>query len=169
MTVDIHTAQTEAELDEVRALIRAFLAWHRARHQQDLELIDRYFDAADFEQEVASLPGKYGRPAGALLLATVDGRPAGCVALRRIDDTTCEMKRMFVYPEMQGAGVGRALADAILAEGRRLGYRSMVLDTSIRQAEAQALYRKLGFQPTEPYYDLPDDVRNWLVFMRREL
>ena len=153
----------------MRALIRAFVAWHRARHRQDLDLIDRYFDAAAFEHELADLPGQYGPPDGALLLASVGGRPAGCVALRRIDDTTCEMKRMFVYPEMHGAGIGRALANAVLDEARRLGYRSMVLDTSIRQKEAQALYRSLGFEPTGPYYDMPDDVRDWLVFMRRAL
>lgn len=169
MPIDIRTPTTQAELDATRGLIRAFVAWHRARHQQDLELIDRYFDAADFEHELASLPGKYGPPGGALLLASIDGRPAGCVALRRIDESTCEMKRMFVEPELHGAGIGRALADGILAEARRLGYASMVLDTSIRQVEAQSLYRRLGFEPTAPYYDMPDDVRDWLVFMRREL
>ena len=169
MRLSVQTPDTPQQLDDVRALIRAFVAWHRARHQQDLELIDRYFDAAAFEEELATLPGKYAPPHGALLLATLDGAPAGCVALRRIDDTTCEMKRMFVPPAMQGRGIGRALADAVLNEARRLGYRSMVLDTSIRQKEAQALYRGLGFEPTEPYYDMPDDVRDWLVFMRRDL
>ena len=152
----------------MRGLIRDFHAWHRARHTQDLDLIDRYFDAAEFEEEIATL-GKYMPPDGALLLATLDGEPAGCVALRRIDDTTCEMKRMFVPPELHGRGIGRALADAIIERARELGYASMVLDTSIRQQEAQTLYRKLGFEPTEPYYDMPDDVRDWLVFMRREL
>ena len=168
VAVVVQAPRTEQELDAVRALIRAFVAWHRARHTQDIELIDRYFDAADFEDEVATLR-KYMPPDGALLLATLDGEPAGCVALRRIDETTCEMKRMFVPPELHGRGIGRALADAILDEARALGYTSMVLDTSIRQKEAQALYRKLGFQPTEPYYDMPDDVRDWLVFMRRDL
>ena len=168
MAIDIRTPTTPAELDATRALIRAFVAWHRARHQQDLDLIDRYFDAAEFEEELARF-AKYSPPDGALLLASVDGRPAGCVALRRIDDTTCEMKRMFVDPAVQGAGIGRALAHSIMDEARRLGYTSMVLDTSIRQVEAQTLYRSLGFQPTEPYYDMDDDVRDWLVFMRRDL
>ena len=168
-TPAIGTPTTRRELDDVRALIRAFLAWHRARHQQDLELIDRYFDGAAFEAELASLPGKYSPPDGALLLAHLDGRPVGCVALRRIDADTCEMKRMFVPPEMHGHGIGRALGSAIIEEARRLGYTAMVLDTSVRQEEAQALYRRLGFQPTEPYYDMPDDVRDWLVFMRLDL
>jgi putative acetyltransferase len=165
MEIDIRTPTTAAELDATRALIRAFVAWHRGRHPHDLHLIDRYFDAAAFEDELAHLDRKYV----AVLLARVDGTPAGCVALRRIDDTTCEMKRMFVDPAIQGAGVGRALANAILEEARRLGFTSMVLDTSIRQVEAQSLYRKLGFEPTAPYYDMDDDVRDWLVFMRRDI
>jgi ribosomal protein S18 acetylase RimI-like enzyme len=45
----------------------------------------------------------------------------------------------------------------------------MLLDTSIRQTEAQALYRGFGFRDIEPYYDLPDDLRNWLVFMELRL
>jgi GNAT superfamily N-acetyltransferase len=145
--------------------MRAFIAWHRARHQQDLALTDAYFDPVAFEAELAGLPGKYGPPRGRLLLATVDDRPAGCVALREIDRDRCEMKRMFVYPDWHGRGIGRALADGIIADGRRLGYRSMLLDTSIRQAEALALYRQLGFREIEPYYELPDDLRRWLVFM----
>jgi len=169
MSLTVQTPSTPEEIDATRALIRAFVAWHRARHQQDLDLIERYFDAAAFEEELADLPQKYGPPDGALLLATLDGERAGCVALHRIDATTCEMKRMFVRPDMHGRGIGRALADTILGEARRLGYSSMVLDTSVRQKEAQSLYRRLGFEPTEPYYDMPDDVRDWLVFMRRDL
>lgn len=165
----VATPVTIAELDHTRALMRAFAAWHRARHVDDLHLIDRYFDADAFEAELASLPGRYSPPDGALLLAADADRPAGCVALRRVDDNACEMKRMFVYPEFHGTGVGRALADAVIDAARALGYRSIVLDTSIHQAEAQRLYRRLGFETVEPYYDLPDDLRAWLVFMEMKL
>lgn len=157
---------SEAELNEVRALMRGFVQWHRTRHADDLDLIDRYFDSAAFEQELASLPGKYAPPHGALLLATLDSRAVGCVALRRISDGVCEMKRMYVYPDAHGKGVGGALAAAVIDEARTLGYDSMVLDTSVRQAEAQALYRRFGFEIIPPYYELPSDLRAWLVFMQ---
>jgi len=160
---------TVAQLDDVRALMRAFIVWHRQRHQQDLALIDSYFDAGAFEAELAGLPGKYAPPRGQLLLAAINGDAAGCVALREIDDVRCEMKRMFVYPEYHGQGVGRALAEAIIREARDLGYQRMLLDTSIRQAEAQTLYRRLGFRDVAPYYELPDALRNWLVFMELPL
>jgi carbonic anhydrase len=87
------------------------------------------------------------------------------VALREIDAGACEMKRMFVYPEPQGHGVGQALGDAVIRAGREAGYRTMLLDTSFRQTEARALYRRLGFREIEPSYSLPDRLRAWLVFM----
>jgi putative acetyltransferase len=160
---------TAEQLDQVRALMRAFTAWHRQRHREDLALIDSYFDAAAFEAELASLPGKYAPPRGQLLLAMVGAQPAGCVALREIDSARCEMKRMFVYPHRQGQGIGRAMAEAVIRDAGAMGYRSMLLDTSIRQAEAQALYRRLGFRDIAPYYDLPEALRNWLVFMELRL
>ncbi|MGM9483310.1 GNAT family N-acetyltransferase [Roseateles sp. NT4] len=162
---EILVPQTRAQLDAVRALMRSFIAWHRERHAQDLDLIDAYFDKAAFEEELATLPGVYRPPAGALLLAQVDGEPAGCVALRALDGNACEMKRMFVDPRFHGAGVGKALAQRLIADARGAGYGAMRLDTSIRQAEASGLYRHLGFQVIPPYYELPDRLRDWLVFM----
>ena len=57
----------------------------------------------------------------------------------------------------------------IIKEACGLGYRAMRLDTSVRQAEANALYQRLGFQTIKPYYEVPEDVRNWLVFMELKL
>ncbi|MDA0164015.1 GNAT family N-acetyltransferase [Solirubrobacter ginsenosidimutans] len=169
MSVEIVVPETTEELDQVRALIRTFVAWHRARHETDRDLIDRYFDAAEFERELAGLPGKYGPPGGQLLLAKRDGEAAGCVALRALAPGICEMKRMYVDERFRGQGVGAALSERVLAEARTLGYRAMQLDTSIRQAKALGLYRRMGFTEIEPYYDVADELRGWLVFMQLEL
>ena len=169
MAPSIAVPVTAAELAQVRELLRAFSGWQRQRNIEDIQLVDQYFDAAGFEAELASLPGKYGPPHGQLLLATLAGDAAGCVALRRIDPGSCEMKRMFVHARFQGRGIGRALAQAIIAQARLMGYSSMRLDTSVRQIEAQSLYAGLGFRRIEPYYELPAPLRNWLVFMELEL
>ena len=116
------------------------------------------------------LPGKYAPPKkGRLLIAYRGGQPAGCVALRDLGDNVAEMKRMFVPPVFRGLGVGRALADRVIADARQAGYRRMRLDTSRRQAEAIRLYEASGFQRIESYYDVSEDLRDWLVFFERAL
>lgn len=167
--IEIEWAAHPEQFEQVRHLMRSFVDWHRQRHVEDLQLIDAYFDASDFEEELASLPGKYSPPTGRLLLASYEGRCAGCVALRPLDARACEMKRMFVYDHFRGKGVGRALAAAVIREARAIDYLTMRLDTSIRQVEAIKLYEKLGFKRIKPYYQLPERLENWLIFMELTL
>jgi ribosomal protein S18 acetylase RimI-like enzyme len=76
---------------------------------------------------------------------------AGCVGLRRYDDATCEMKRLYVRPEHRRTGLGRRLVLASMAQACALGYERMRLDTLDRMTEAQRLYRSVGFHPIPPY------------------
>lgn len=107
-----------------------------------------------FADELATLPGKYVPPRGQLLIArNAAGTAIGCVALRPIDTPRCcEMKRLFVSPQGRGLGLGRTLAEAVIAEASTLGYAELRLDTLPTMHEAIALYRKLGFVPIAPYY-----------------
>jgi len=108
-------------------------------------------DFQGFQREIATLPGEYAPPKGALLLASVGTRPAGCVGLRPIDLEIAEMKRLFVRNEFRGRGVGRLLVDRILREARRIGYRRIRLDTVPSMTEAIHLYRACGFREIAPY------------------
>jgi ribosomal protein S18 acetylase RimI-like enzyme len=106
----------------------------------------------NFDQELARLPGDYAPPEGRLLLAEYEGQVAGCVALHRLEERICEMKRLYLRPLLRGKGIGRALADRIIAEGRQIGYQRMRLDTvEPVMKDAVEMYRKLGFREIAPY------------------
>jgi ribosomal protein S18 acetylase RimI-like enzyme len=104
-----------------------------------------------FDEELATLPGKYAPPNGTVIIARADGTPVGCVALRRIDQETCEMKRLYVRPAARGLHIGGELARRIIQAAEERGYRSMRLDTLQTMKSAVALYKGLGFQEIAPY------------------
>jgi len=106
----------------------------------------------NFDEELASLPGDYSPPEGRLLLAHVKGELAGCVALHKLQPEICEMKRLYLRPQFRGKGLGRVLANNVIAEAQSIGYKSMRLDTvEPVMNDAVELYRKLGFREIAPY------------------
>jgi putative acetyltransferase len=116
-------------------------------------------DFQGFDAELASLPGEYAPPRGALLLALIDGQVAGCCALRPLDTAdypnAAEMKRLYVRKPFRRFGLGRQLAEAILDAARTGGYHSVLLDTLDDMEAARQLYAELGFQEVAPYYHNP--------------
>ena len=110
----------------------------------------------NFDGELAALPGNYGPPDGRLLLAEVHGELAGCAALHKLDGQICEMKRLYLRPQFRGKGLGRILAQAVIAEARKIGYDRMRLDTvEPVMRDAVGMYRKLGFREITPYRPNP--------------
>ena len=110
----------------------------------------------NFDKELAGLPGDYAPPDGRLLLAEYEGQLAGCVALHKLEPGICEMKRLYLRPQFRGKGLGRGLADHIIAEARQIGYQRMRLDTvEPVMKDAVAMYRRIGFKEIAPYCPNP--------------
>ena len=125
-----------------------------------------YLDLQNYDDELQHLEHKYGLPEGRLYLALADGKPAGCIGLRKIDDTSCELKRLYVRPAYRGQGLSRVLMDRILADARAIGYKVMLLDTLPFLQTALRLYRTYGFEEIERYNNSPMDTS---IYMRLTL
>lgn len=142
--VNIVQAATAERVGMARELFLEYAKW------LDIDLCFQGFD-----DELATLPGTYAPPRGRLLLALVDDMPAGCVALRPLAADTAELKRLYVREKWRGRGIGRLLAERLVADARYIGYARIQLDSLPTMTAAAALYRSLGFVSREPYYDTP--------------
>lgn len=152
---EIGRATTPADIDAIRHLFREYEAFLQ---------VDLCFQR--FEEELATLPGRYAPPDGALLLASAAGQTAGCVAMRPLAERVCEMKRLYVRPAYLGQGIGKKLALTVIERASAAGYARMRLDTLIKLAPAISLYTTLGFQKCPPYYENP---LPGVVYMERVL
>jgi len=161
-SVRILGAGDTAELEQVRQFFRNYAAWLG---------VDLGFQ--NFDEEMATLPGRYAAPQGRLFYAEVgaggEQRGAGCVGIRPFAEGVCELKRLYVDPACRGLGVGRLLALEAIRAARQIGYRKILLDTLPAMRIAVKLYRDLGFMEAPAYYQTPIegtqflalDLENW--------
>lgn len=91
-------------------------------------------------------PGDASAPRTVFLVARLDGEPVGCGGLRRIDDTTAEIKRMYVAPSGRRRGIARRLLAELERTALGFGYHVLRLETGIYQDEAMGFYQSCGYQ-----------------------
>lgn len=144
MPLTLTPARTAQALDEAKQIFGAYAAW--IEHTLGYSL-----SRQSFEEEMASLPGRYAPPRGDILIAYVDGKAAGAIAFYPLERTIAELKRFYVLPEMAGRGVGGALFDAILHLAKERGYSHIRLDTLKGMTYARSLYARYAFRQIPPY------------------
>ncbi len=121
------------------------------------------------EHELATLPGIYGPPTGAFLLARDDDRPVGCVAFKSLGAGSVELKRMYVRPDQRGKGTGQRLVSDLIAKARALNTRRIVLDSFHTMTSAHNIYRGLGFRDVPAPANFPASLLGKVVFMEMTL
>ena len=151
----------------------------------------KYLEIQKYDDELKDLKVKYGMPQGRLYIAfsdssdsaakhitlgrtagettgaaADDSKAAGCIGLKRIDDTACEMKRLYVRPEFRGKDIGRILVQKIIDDAKEIGYSYMLLDTLPFLKSALHIYREFGFYQIESYNDSPMSTS---IYMRLDL
>ncbi len=153
---EIRSIESGDDIAPARELFREYEKW------LDMDLCFQ-----SFEEELATLPGKYAPPDGRLYLAFVDEKPAGCIALRKLEDGICEMKRLYLNDAARGQGIGKKLIEKLIGDAREIGYKKMRLDTfPPKMGKAVSLYESYGFRPIHAYYDNPHD---GVLFMELDL
>ena len=126
------------------ALIREYLAWLA------VDLCGRGLD-----KELPQFETLFTPPSGLFVLAHVGDELAGCAGLLVHHSHTAEVKRVYVRPAHQGLGLGEALLQRLMALAPTLNANHLILDAVAPTTHAQALYRRMGFAETPPYYANP--------------
>ena len=155
-----------AAMAEIEALMTAAsvsIAIEPADSEDAVWCLDAYFSELDERFESGFDPASGGSDtdvstnarSGCFMVARLDGRPVGCGALKALDHSTAEIKRMWVTPHARGLGLSRRLLEALEAHALRSGMTRVRLDTNRVLTQAQALYRKAGYCEIDRYNDNP--------------
>ncbi|GLZ41719.1 GNAT family N-acetyltransferase [Actinokineospora sp. NBRC 105648] len=104
-------------------------------------------------------PAEFAPPLGLFLVGYLDDVPLVTGGWRRHDESSVEMKRLYVSPSARGKGLARAMLAELEIAAAEAGYRNLILETGSKQPEAIALYLSSGYTRITPfgfYADAPE-------------
>jgi putative acetyltransferase len=137
---------------------------YRVAHRvfQDPRPLDEsiaYYESKGTLEDMDDIWQTYFGNGGIFLVMTDGEKMIGTGAIRKLDDTVCELKRVWLLFEYHGKGLGYRMIQELLAFARGKGYRRIRLETDRDgQRRAFELYKRLGFYEIPRYSDNEDDV-----------
>ena len=146
--VRIRRLVSSDELPRARELASEYAEWALARAAAEYGVAPT---GERLRRQVSSGLEALLETRGRLYLAEVVGELAGLVGLKPLPEEAGEVKHLYVRPHFRGLGIARVLLHELVSEAEALGYRCLRLETTSFMAEAQALYRSLGFVETSAY------------------
>jgi GNAT superfamily N-acetyltransferase len=138
----------------ILAMTRDYFQWMNGEIQRAIGLTIREIVGMDQEVYLTHMLDTLcaGRsPDTVFLLVECDGESAGMGGIRPLEDGAAEIVRIYTRPSFRGRGIGALLVGSLVEEARRLGHRTIRLDTGLFMTSAQRIYRAAGFQPIGPY------------------
>jgi GNAT superfamily N-acetyltransferase len=132
-------------------------------------IVERFYPESRYSELMAELDRVHAPPTGGLQLAMNAGQPVGCGMFHTIAPGVAEIKRLFVRDAHRGTGLGRSLAEALVAQCRDQGFEMIRLDTGTQQIAARALYLDMGFVERDAYYEVPDIAQGHMWFFEMPL
>ncbi len=123
--------------------LEEFIAYHESIHElKDMDDIQK----------------SYFENGGTFLGMFMDGQMICTGAIRRIDDETCELKRLWLLDEYHGQGLGYRMLQELLHIARGRGYKRVWLETDpVAQSRALEFYKQAGFHEIPSYSDRGDE------------
>jgi putative acetyltransferase len=107
-------------------------------------------DPGSTDKDLDSIESYYSENGGYFGVVEELNYIVATIGLYRVDETTCELRKMYVLPNFRGKGLGKNLMEFALKKAKEMGFKRVVLETASPLKEAIGLYKRFGFQEFEP-------------------
>lgn len=115
-------------------------------HVTGLKQTNSYQKNSEYDKDIKNITATYLSSGGEFLVATLNNKIIAMGALKKINNTTAEIKRMRVDKKFQGQGIGKIMLDNLIKKAKELKFKRLILDTTVNQKTAQKLYKSKGFK-----------------------
>ncbi|MEO8357463.1 MAG: GNAT family N-acetyltransferase [Chloroflexota bacterium] len=155
--IEIRLIQPDEWEDAKRVVYR--VAHEIFNDQRVLEYSIAYYESRHELADMDNIQRNYFENGGTFLVMFQDGEMICTGAIRRLEDDTCELKRLWLLPGYHGQGLGYRMLQELLSFAKNTGYKRVWLQTDPEaQSRAVNFYKQIGFHEIPRYTDQTDDI-----------